>query len=106
MRPVGEKVRVRVSVLKYCRNLSCTQYRITIFPHTIAQFSSQLFVILSYSETELEDLLTTYTKLNKNANVFLGGYHPERSSEESTNKPPSHDPGLSRRKETERHSWR
>ncbi|XP_067031983.1 tubulin polyglutamylase TTLL5-like [Acropora muricata] len=57
------------------------------------------------SETELEDLLTTYTKLNKNGNVFLGGNHPERSSEESTNKAPSHDPGLSRRKETERHSW-
>ena len=30
-----------------------------------------------YSETELEDLLTTYTKLNKNASVFLGG-RPER----------------------------
>ena len=72
----------------------------------IAQFFSPFFVILSYSETELEDLLTTYTKLNKNGNVFLGGNHPERSSEESTNKAPSHDPGLSRRKETKRHSWR
>ena len=54
-----------------------------------------------YSETELEDLLTTYTRLNKSASVFLGG-RPERSSEaESATKVPN-DPVLSRRKEVDR----
>lgn len=55
------------------------------------------------SETELEDLLTTYTKLNKNASVFLGG-RPERSTEESSSKAPSNDSGLRRRKEGDRNS--
>ncbi|XP_058965337.2 tubulin polyglutamylase TTLL5 isoform X1 [Pocillopora verrucosa] len=55
------------------------------------------------SETELEDLLTTYTKLNKNASVFLGG-RPERSSEESSTKAPSNDSGLHKRKEGDRYS--
>ena len=58
-----------------------------------------------YSETELEDLLTTYTKLNKNASVFLRG-RPERSSEESSTKAPSNDSGLHRRKEGDRYSRR
>lgn len=53
------------------------------------------------SETELEDLLTTYTRLNKSASVFLGG-RPERSSEESATKVPN-DTVLSRRKEGDRH---
>lgn len=57
------------------------------------------------SETELEDLLTTYTKLNKNASVFLGG-RPERSSEESASKVAANDTGLLRRKEGERHASR
>lgn len=57
------------------------------------------------SETELEDLLTSYTKLNKNASVFLGG-RSERSSEESTVKALTNDTGLSRRKEGDRHSRR
>ncbi|XP_068683988.1 tubulin polyglutamylase TTLL5-like [Montipora foliosa] len=57
------------------------------------------------SETELEDLLTTYTKLNKNASVFLGGRRSERSSEGSTEKAPSNDTSLSRRKETQRNTW-
>ena len=38
---------------------------------------------LLYSETELEDLLTKYTKLNKNASVFLGG-KPESVKSDST----------------------
>lgn len=57
-----------------------------------------------YSETELEDLLTTYTRLNKSASVFLGG-RPERSSEESATKVPN-DTVLSRRKEGDRHPRR
>lgn len=57
-----------------------------------------------YSETELEDLLTTYTRLNKSASVFLGG-RPERSSEESATKVPK-DTVLSRRKEGDRHPRR
>lgn len=57
-----------------------------------------------YSETELEDLLTTYTRLNKSASVFLGG-RPERSSEESATKVPN-DTVLPRRKEGDRHPRR
>ena len=62
---------------------------------------SYIFFVHPCSETELEDLLTTYTKLNKNASVFLGG-RPERSSEESAAKVPANDTGLLRRKEGER----
>jgi len=52
------------------------------------------------SEAELEDLLTTYTRMNKNASVFLGG-RPERKSEENATKVPN-DRVLSRRKEGDR----
>ena len=63
-----------------------------------------MFCFDFYSETELEDLLTTYTRFNKNASVFLGG-RPERSSEESTSKV-QHNSVLSRRREGDGHPRR
>jgi len=59
-----------------------------------------MFGLDFYSEAELEDLLTTYTRMNKNASVFLGG-RPERKSEENATKVPN-DRVLSRRKEGDR----
>ncbi|KAK3746118.1 hypothetical protein QZH41_000544 [Actinostola sp. cb2023] len=52
------------------------------------------------SETELEDLLTKYTKLNKSASVFLGG--PPDKPRDDDNKTFSYvETGLNRRKEAE-----
>ena len=68
-------------------------------------FESEFFAHCFCSESELEDLLTTYTRLNRNASVFLGG-RSNRASEERATKGPSADAGLSKRKEGERNHQR
>jgi hypothetical protein len=52
-----------------------------------------------YSETELEDLLTKYTRLNKSASVFLGG--PREKVKEDDIGIANLETGLNRRKEQE-----
>lgn len=41
-------------------------------------------MIVFCSESELEDVLTTYTKINKSASIFLGG-NPKHSSSDTSN---------------------
>lgn len=57
------------------------------------QSPKTLYILLFCSETELEELLTQYTKMNKNASVFLGG------KELNTSVCHSRDVGLSRQGE-------
>ena len=44
-----------------------------------------------FSEGELEEVLTTYTKINKSASIFLGG-NPKHSSSESNRATPQGRP--------------
>ena len=52
-------------------------------------FRYMLFFI--FSEGELEEVLTTYTKINKSASIFLGG-NPKHSSGESNRATPQGRP--------------
>lgn len=52
----------------------------------------------TFSEGELEEVLTTYTKLNRSASIFLGG-NSKASSEKPVAPPNPPEPTLHKRRE-------
>lgn len=53
-----------------------------------------------HSETELEEVLTTYTKLNKSASIFLGTKSPNKGGVAGETSKPDSGHGLAKRKDT------